>query len=685
MSATEQPPSESNTIQAVHYQPRTTVVERPARFSRAQWTLFTLAALAVLLLLFLFTARSVQLTFTPSADSITVSGGPAFEFGGVHLMLQTQYRVTAGADGYYPLDVLVDIASARNQSFTFDFVPLPGVVMLTSEPEGAYVSVDGRPLGMTPLADTLIDAGTRHLRFAHPRYQVLEIDVDIEGRNRPQQVSEALVPNWGDITFETEPPGAEILVDEVATGLLTPAVVEILAGEHEIQLRLDGHKSHRQRILVGAEEARTLPSVALQQADGLLSVRTSPARAGVTIDGQYQGESPVDIALQSGRSYRVQIFKVGFAPRQTRVNLTTGERRALNLSLERLTGMLVIQADPPQAELFVDGKALGSANQSVELPTRVHRLEIKLAGYAGYTTEITPRNGLTQELRIKLLTLAEARLAALQPTITTAAGQTLKLFDPSPIQLGASRREPGRRANETLRNVELEQLFYLGTQEVTNTQFKAFASGHDSGIYEEQRLNKDEQPVADISWADAARYCNWLSRQDGLKPFYLEEFGKIVGTNPTARGYRLPTEAEWAWTARHVEGSESLLRFPWGGALPPPDRHGNYADRAAAHLVGRIIFGYNDNHMVAAPVGTFAANSKGIDDLGGNVAEWIHDFYQHPVEAGTGPLGPVEGEYHVISGSSWMHGTTTDLRLSFRDYGADGRRDVGFRLARFAE
>ena len=147
----------------------------------------------------------------------------------------------------------------------------------------------------------------------------------------------------------------------------------------------------------------------------------------------------------------------------------------------------------------------------------------------------------------------------------------------------------------------------------------------------------------------------------------------------------MPTEAEWAWTARHVEGSESLLRFPWGGALPPPDRHGNYADRAAAHLVGRIIFGYNDNHMVAAPVGTFAANSKGIDDLGGNVAEWTHDFYQHPVEAGTGPLGPVEGEYHVIRGSSWMHGTTTDLRFSFRDYGADGRRDVGFRLARFAE
>ena len=103
-------------------------------------------------------------------------------------------------------------------------------------------------------------------------------------------------------------------------------------------------------------------------------------------------------------------------------------------------------------------------------------------------------------------------------------------------------------------------------------------------------------------------------------------------------------------------------------------------------MVGRIIFGYNDNYIVAAPVGSFPANPKGIYDLGGNVAEWTHDFYDIPegTEA-VDPLGAAEGDYHVIRGSSWMHGTITDLRLSFRDYGSDGRQDVGFRIARFAE
>ena len=85
--------------------------------------------------------------------------------------------------------------------------------------------------------------------------------------------------------------------------------------------------------------------------------------------------------------------------------------------------------------------------------------------------------------------------------------------------------------------------------------------------------------------------------------------------------------------------------------------------------------------MSVAP-GTYAPNVHGLYDMGGNVAEWVHDYYEIPSPEPTrDPMGPAEGEYHVIRGSSYMSGTITELRLSYRDYGSDGRPDVGFRVA----
>ena len=92
---------------------------------------------------------------------------------------------------------------------------------------------------------------------------------------------------------------------------------------------------------------------------------------------------------------------------------------------------------------------------------------------------------------------------------------------------------------------------------------------------------------------------------------------------------------------------------------------------------------------MSAPVGSFKANSKGIYDLGGNVAEWVHDFYDTSITIDNSnvpnPLGPERGDYHVIRGSSWRHGSITELRLSYRDYSDKARDDVGFRIARFLD
>ncbi|CAE7460270.1 Sumf1 [Symbiodinium pilosum] len=596
---------------------------------------------------------------------------------GVYLLREGKYEISAQTPLYEPLQEAIRVGSERNQRIALEFVPLPGFLTLQLSPADASIEINGQPEQVTPRLE--LAAGQHEITVSHPRYISNTLTVVMQGKQIEQSERIELAPNWADVAVTSQPAGASIWIDNQPTGLQTPATIEALAGEREVSIRLEGYKTHRERIFAQAGLALSLAPVDLEQADAAVTVTSRPQGAGVTVNGRFMGQTPLELDLKSAQRHNLQIILNGYATFNRSLQLKRGDIRSVHADLVRQTGEIVVRSQPAGALLTINGKPAGAADQVLTLPVEPHDISISLDGYAGYSTEITPKAGLVQEVRVRLLTLAEARLAALTPSITTAAGQNLKLFEPFEFRMGASRREPGRRANETLRDVKMTRLFYLATQEVTNAQFRQFASGHDSGLFEEVSLNEDDMPVASVSWNDAAAYCNWLSDKDGLPQFYNMEFGKVTGVNLRSTGYRMPTEAEWSWAARTQPRTKQdptdVLRFPWGDNLPPPDRHGNYADRAASALVGRVIFGYNDNHTAASPVGTFKSNIYGLYDMGGNVAEWTNDFYEiASADPVTDPAGPASGEYRVIKGASWMHGTITELRYSFRDYGIGGRQ-----------
>ena len=647
--------------------------------------ILAVALLAAWFLWFIFTAKSVRFEIAPTPDEFALSGGFRLPLGEVHLLREGRYRLTAAAAGYHDVNQSVRIGDERSQTITVAMRKLPGRVAFEIAPAGAEVTLagDAEPAGAAPF-EALVPVGSQSALVTYERYQPATVSFEVAGMDQAQTVVATLAPNWADVTLPTRPDGAEVLIDGEPSGATTPGPVQVLAGERRIMARLAGYETWTDILNVEAGKALLLPPVTLRRASGRLRVSSEPADASITVNGAFQGTTPLDIALAPG-SHEVRVFKAGYAAQTKTVASRSEARQTLRFDLEQLQGELALQADPEDAELWIDGERRGVAAGVFVLAAVPHEVEVKKEGYASYRKTVTPQPGFTQQLKVRLLTLEEARMAALQRVRRTSLGHELVLLHPGDIDMGASRREPGRRANEVLRTAKLTRLFYLGRHEVTNAQFRAFAAGHSSGDYQNIGLDADEQPVVDVSWTEAAQYCNWLSRQDGLAPFYEEEFGDVVGFDASALGYRLPTEAEWAWTSRDG-GEDGPLRFAWGDKLPPPDRHGNYADRSASHLVARVILGYNDNHIVSAPIGTFAANAKDIHDLGGNVAEWMHDYYEIPGSTETtDPLGPDSGDYHVIRGASWQKGTVTDLRLSFRDYGSAGRQDLGFRIARFAE
>jgi len=674
-------------IEPSAFEPLAEAVVKPRRAARPwHWILLVTAVIFVAIMGFLLSAKSVQITVhAETSTDIELSGGLYLPFGNRYLLHSGDYQLTATAMGYHPLSSTVTVTDEDTQIVELVLRPLPGRLSVNSQPNGAQVLIDGVLAGETPLSAVPVEAGEHKLRILAARYLPLEQALLVTGRDIQQQLELALEPAWAEITVDSLPQGAAILVDGEAVGT-TPAVLEILQGERQIILQKVGFAHWQEVLTIIASEAQDMGTVELQAAAATVQLVSLPNRANVTVDGEFRGQTPLTLEVSPDHTHRLAVFKPGYRRHSSSLQLAAGAITSRSVKLVALRGEVRFNIEPQGAILRINGKPRGQGSRTLALPAVEQTVEVALEGYASVRRRVTPRPGLEQVVNITLRTEQEAQLARIKPELTTSLGQTLLLFTPGDFTMGASRREPGRRSNEVLHPVSLTRMFYLQTTEVTNAEFRLFQAAHSSGQIQGNSLNREHQPAVQISWHQAAQFCNWLSKREGLAPFYKETNGVVSGFDRSATGYRLPTEAEWAWAAR-VNG-ETVLKFPWGDSFPPAKPVENYADKSSAYVTGRIINDYTDGHVVTASVASFPPNEKGLYDMGGNVAEWVLDVYSIPSDDGTtqvDPTGPQSGDNYVIRGAGWSHAKIAELRLSYRDYGQAGRDDVGFRLARYAE
>ncbi len=165
------------------------------------------------------------------------------------------------------------------------------------------------------------------------------------------------------------------------------------------------------------------------------------------------------------------------------------------------------------------------------------------------------------------------------------------------------------------------------------------------------RFDRPNFPVTMVGWSDAAGYCKWL-------------------------GGDLPTEAQWEFAARGVEGR----RFPWGNVYNAHiANHGSLADDPTDAT---------DGYVWLAPVGSFpdGATPNGLMDMAGNVAEWVIDrvdvagtsILPYPPGALIDPVF-TSGIGRRFRGGSFLLGAH-HMRTASRFFVLDvQRQDVGFR------
>tara|TARA_R110000787_G_scaffold47176_12_gene114324 strand:- start:5513 stop:7567 length:2055 start_codon:yes stop_codon:yes gene_type:complete len=673
-------------IAPVAYSPPSGQARSSARKISPMYGVYALLGLLLLVAIGLFViSKAVRLDIVPSPDSVKLSGGFGIAVGDGHLLLPGQYQLKASKQGYQDLSETFEVGQDKEQRFRYELTRLPGKLTVISEPAGADLFVDDNGRGTTPLIDLELAPGKHQLLLRAPRFQAYEAEIEIEGGGIVQTFKATLKPGWAPVSISSRPAGADILIDGEVAGK-TPGTLEVGGGAHEVQLQLEGYRSWRDNITVRPGEALKLPTVQLAKANGNLQLTSAPSGAAISVDGNYRGQTPLGLTLAPGKEYEISLSAPGHRPATRRAKVASGLAEDLHVRLDPILGSVRLEIEPADARVTVDGKVLAGGTRQLQLTTTEHTFEISKKGFVTQTLKLTPRQTLEQKLEVRLKGSGAQAIADLPRSVRSKSGLKMVLIKPGAFTMGSQRGTQGRQSNEPQRKIRLTKAFYLSSTEITNAQFRQFRSKHSSGISGRQTLDNERQPVVRVSWKDAALFCNWLSEQDNLAPAYDESNNmKLVSAN--APGYRLPTEAEWEWAARFAHGAN--LRYPWGNAMPPSAKSGNFADRSAEGTVGATLSDYDDGFVAASPVASFAPNPLGVFDMGGNVAEWTHDWYTGLPSLGgaeeTDPMGPDSGRGHVVRGSSWAHGGLIQLRLAYRDFHQGSREDLGFRVARYAQ
>jgi formylglycine-generating enzyme required for sulfatase activity len=246
----------------------------------------------------------------------------------------------------------------------------------------------------------------------------------------------------------------------------------------------------------------------------------------------------------------------------------------------------------------------------------------------------------------------------------TTEGQTMVIVPPGEVPRG-----PGENRSK----IRVEHGFALAAREVTVTEFRRFRSDYSR---RGEFARTDDCPAHEVSWYDAAAYCNWLSARAGIPS---DEWGyspnekgqyapgmRIAPDFVRRSGYRLPTVLEWEYACR----AGSVTRWSFG---------------EAEDLLPKYAWGQVNSLSRLHPVGTLRPNDLGLFDMYGNAWEWCQD--REETAAADRPASPdgvvTDGGHRLARGGAFGHGTlsmqsSNDVPIRPSERGGD----LGFRPAR---
>ena len=232
---------------------------------------------------------------------------------------------------------------------------------------------------------------------------------------------------------------------------------------------------------------------------------------------------------------------------------------------------------------------------------------------------------ITQKLQTNEQQLKKQMKDSQRRWYVTTQGQTFAILKADTFRMGSPKSEPGRDEGEIRHLCKIGRTFAIAADEVTLEQFVEFlkeARGQShAAVYQRiirKHVRTPDSPATIVTWYEAAAYCNWLSKMEGIPEaqccYETNAAGKYAAGMKAKQnylkltGYRLPSEAEWEYACR--AGATTSRYYGLTESLLP--QYARYAANSEKHVW---------------PVGGLKPNGFGLFDMQGNVMEWCHDSY----------------------------------------------------------
>ncbi|MHC4321252.1 MAG: PEGA domain-containing protein, partial [Planctomycetota bacterium] len=295
-------------------------------------------------------------------------------------ILPGKYKVKIKMDGYDAWSQSVDVKANKETSLTAVLQGKDGSIVMSSKPTKAEVFIDGNNAGVTPVTINSIKPGKHFVEVNLDGYETWSKEISVEAEKEISLTAE-LTTKYGSISLGSKPTKAKIYLDSIEISTTPASLRSVPHGTHLVEVRMDGYNVWKKSVNVEPGKEKVLTAI-LQVKTGSVSIKSQPKNAKIYLDGKYAGTTPESIPSIIPGTHEIKVEMDDYDVWSETVNIEAGKENVITAVLQRSTGSLMVESDPANAMIFVDGKEIGHTPEIIMSSAKgTHIVEVRMDGY----------------------------------------------------------------------------------------------------------------------------------------------------------------------------------------------------------------------------------------------------------------------------------------------------------------